>query len=99
MAAPLGDSAPLTAASGAPGGGQVSAGGAYACAIRWNGTLACWGADADGLSRPPAGTFAEVSAGRLHACGVRTGGHVAGWGVNDHGKSTPGGHLHSGGGR
>ncbi len=88
-AAALAGSAPLTAASGAPGSGQVSAGAGYACAIRWNGTVACWGADDYGLSRPPSGTFTQVSAGRLHACGIRTGGHVACWGVNDHGSQLP----------
>jgi hypothetical protein len=64
----------------------------HSCAIRSDGSLACWGAGmgvnpcADGgadfgESVPPSGTFVQVSAGAHHSCGVRTDGSVACWGA------------------
>ena len=48
---------------------QVSAGWSHTCAIRSDGTLACWGDDARGQARPRPGRFhSQVSAGGYHTC-------------------------------
>ena len=39
----------------------VSAGFSSACALRTDGTLACWGTNFEGESTPPAGTFTALS--------------------------------------
>src|SRR6266699_623462 len=70
---------------------QVSAGSDYTCALRtdgsvacWgvktDGTVACWGYNSDGQATPPAGAFTQVSAGGSHTCGLETDGAVACWG-------------------
>ncbi|HOU90918.1 MAG TPA: RCC1 domain-containing protein [Polyangiaceae bacterium] len=43
-------------------------------------TQACWGADADGRTSPPAGTFVQVSGGFDHSCAVRADWVVTCWG-------------------
>jgi len=68
---------------------QVSAGGHHSCAVRTNGTVACWGDDYDGEVTPPAGAFTQVSAGGFaHTCGLRTDGTVDCWGNNAEGQAT-----------
>ncbi|MEN6300767.1 MAG: RCC1 domain-containing protein, partial [Anaerolineaceae bacterium] len=47
----------------------LSLGEAHTCAIKSDGTLACWGENANGQSTPPIGTFTQVSAGGSHTCG------------------------------
>ena len=42
---------------------QVDCGGWHTSAIRPNGTLVCWGWNAQGQSTPPIGTFTQVDAG------------------------------------
>ena len=69
----------------APGGEilAVSAGGAHSCAIRADGTLACWGSNADGqLTGVPTGQFVAVAAGGAHSCAIRADGTLACWGSN-----------------
>src|SRR5256885_2918230 len=61
---------------------QVSAGGSHTCAIRTDGTVACWGDNSHGQATPPAGTFTQVSAGGAHTCAVRSDSTVACWGTN-----------------
>src|SRR3990172_3871373 len=56
---------------------QVSAGGHHSCALRTDGTVACWGQYTG--ATPLAGTFAYVSAGSDHTCGVKTDGTIACW--------------------
>jgi hypothetical protein len=67
----------------------VSAGTNYACGVRANHTVACWGIDNAGQASPPDGSFISVSAGSTHTCGLRTDGTVACWGDNTFGQATP----------
>jgi len=39
---------------------QVSAGGYHSCALRTDGTVACWGSNGSGQATPPASTFTQV---------------------------------------
>lgn len=61
----------------------------HACAIRVDGTLACWGKNDAGQATPPAGTFRQVTAGYRYTCGLRTDGTIACWGVNSGTNLTP----------
>jgi hypothetical protein len=61
----------------------------YACGVRSDGTLACWGDNTGGEASPPAGTFTSVSAGVSVACGLRTDGTIACWGDNTDGEASP----------
>ncbi len=70
-------------------GATVSAGAFHSCGVRTDGTVACWGYNADGRASPPAATFTQVSAGYGHTCGVRTDGSLACWGNNWIGQATP----------
>ena len=70
----------------------VSAGGLgqdYACGVRTDGAVECWGSDWHGKASPPPGTFASVGTGWDHTCGIRTNGAVACWGDSDDGKTQP----------
>jgi hypothetical protein len=59
---------------------SVDAGSGFACGVRVDGTLVCWGDDTHGQASPPAGTFTSVVAGTFSACGVRTDGSATCWG-------------------
>ena len=90
-----------------PGGPfvEISVGRLHACAIRFNGELACWGDNSiyrysdhgagtiyeryPGPVDAPSGLFTAVAAGWHHTCGIHTGGEVACWGDNYYGQSTP----------
>ena len=71
-----------------PGWSSITVGGFHNCAIRTDGTVACWGLNTSaggvyyGQADPPAGMFQSVSAGLYHTCGVRADGTVACWGTN-----------------
>lgn len=74
-------------AAAPPGSGQVAAGGSHTCAIRDDGTLACWGDDSAGqLDGVPSGTFRSLSAGGTHTCAIRTDGTLACWGDDSAGQ-------------
>ena len=72
----------------------------HACAIRTDGTLACWGAGtADACdtstndvqcrqSLPPPGKFRQVAAGNNHTCGLDEAGKVHCWGFDGEGDYT-----------
>jgi len=66
---------------------QVSGGGFHTCAVKTDGTVACWGRNDYGQATPPSGTFTQVSAGGLHTCGVRTDGTLSCWGWNIYGQT------------
>ncbi|MGA2450570.1 MAG: hypothetical protein ABTD50_18030 [Polyangiaceae bacterium] len=61
-------------------GGQSPSQNVFACGIRKDATVACWGDNEFGQSSPPAGTFTGISAGYNFACGLKTGGAVTCWG-------------------
>ena len=62
---------------------QVSVGEEQSCALRRDGTLACWGASRGGLLRPPRGQFLQLSVSPRggSACAVALGGHLECWGA------------------
>lgn len=64
---------------------NVNHGSPYACGIRPDGSLACWG---DVPDEPPSGVFIEISAGMQHACGLRESGHAVCWGSDNLGKAS-----------
>ena len=67
---------------------QVDAGDdGFACGVRTDGTIACWGDNRYGQTNAPTGTFSEVSAGSSRACGVRTDGTIACWGSSSSGET------------
>ena len=79
---------------------QVSLGFYHACALKPDGTVACWfpddwtlwgnpAADDNGQATPPAGSFTQLSAGGFHTCAVRSDGTVACWGRNTDGQASP----------
>ncbi len=82
----------------------------FACGVRTNGELACWGDNGHdwGNVFPPEGTFKSVSLGRGHACAIKIDDAVVCWGRVDPGgpgiaSSGPfrslgggGGHSHCG---
>jgi alpha-tubulin suppressor-like RCC1 family protein len=77
--------------AGAPAGTftSVRVGPSHACALRTDGTLACWGDNTQGQSTPPAGTFVAVDVGDAHTCAIRTDGSLACFGANASGQAPP----------
>lgn len=73
-----GDAAPVRAAPSPAV--ALSGGGNHTCGIHADGTLSCWGANANGEAVPPSGTFEQVAGGSDITCGVRTGGAATCWG-------------------
>ncbi len=70
--------------------GSVTVGRDHACALRTDGSLACWGAEPGGVLAAPAGAdFVAVSAGYRHTCALRDSGAVACWGSPTGGATTP----------
>ena len=70
---------------------SVSAEGNHTCAVKADGTVACWGSDENGQATPPSGQFTSVSAGFAQTCGVKFDGTVVCWGEDrwGHGNLTP----------
>ena len=67
----------------------ISVGMNFSCALRSNGTVACWGANNYGQLSVPSGTFSSISARAWHACGVRDDGTVECWGDDQYGQASP----------
>jgi alpha-tubulin suppressor-like RCC1 family protein len=61
---------------------ELVASGAIACA-RTPGGITCWGADAQTIGAPPAGTFKQIAAGFTHACALDPAGAVTCWGATE----------------
>ncbi len=95
---------PHYSAGSPPGGGtfsQVTSGGNHTCGLRTDGTIFCWGYDADGEvdgnpnlvspfyssgSPPAAGSFTQITAGYNYTCGIKTDGSVLCWGNDFNGQ-------------
>lgn len=58
---------------------DVAMGPSYACGIRSDGFVSCWGEGSTTLA--PSGAFQRLGAGRDHACGVHNDGTIACWGA------------------
>jgi hypothetical protein len=68
---------------------QLDGGSGHSCALRADGTAACWGSNDWGESKPPAGSFAQVSAGGGYSCGLRPDGTITCWGLNSFDRASP----------
>jgi alpha-tubulin suppressor-like RCC1 family protein len=71
---------------------QVSAGDAHSCAVDGDdGSVSCWGSNANGQLNAPGGAFTQVDAGWNHSCGMRENGQVTCWGCSgaDEGQCNP----------
>src|SRR6476661_10597047 len=64
----------------ATGNPQVAAGAWHTCALRAEGTIACWGNNNEGEASPPSGTYTQIDAGSFHTCAVSSAGEIACWG-------------------
>jgi hypothetical protein len=59
----------------------VSVGNGFACAVKADATVACWGgSNESGEATPPPGLFKSVSASGGYACGLKVDGSVTCWG-------------------
>lgn len=79
----------------------LASGSYHSCAVRTDGTIACWGAgttDTDcseteiecGQAMPPSeGGFVQVAGGFTHSCGLKETGKVVCWGSDSFGRSSP----------
>jgi hypothetical protein len=68
-------------------GAWLAAGSSHTCALRPDGTVACWGANYFGESSPPLGTFKQVTANNSYACALHTDGTPQCWGTNQSGQT------------
>jgi hypothetical protein len=59
---------------------QVTTGAVHSCALKSNGTVACWGGNTYNQSSPPAYQFKSISAGWYYTCGIRLDDTIACWG-------------------
>ena len=65
----------------------IAAGDWHSCAIRPDGTIACWGDNEHGQTDTPQGRYTAITAGSVHSCAIRPDGTVACWGDNEHGQT------------
>ena len=67
---------------------HVTSGRGFSCALRDDGTAACWSAGARGeAADPPDGRFSFVDAGRNHACALDAAGFATCWGRDRAGQT------------
>jgi len=59
----------------------VVAGAYHGCALRAEGTITCWGDNANGEASPPAGIYTQVSTRGETACALSATGEAACWGL------------------
>ncbi|MFN7147376.1 MAG: hypothetical protein ACK4YP_26645, partial [Myxococcota bacterium] len=52
----------------------------HGCALRPDGTVACWGRDVAGETEPPPGTFTKLALGEKRSCGLASDGAIHCWG-------------------
>jgi hypothetical protein len=57
------------------------------CALRTDGTLACWGDNDHGQTSPPVATYTQIDAGPLTLCGTTVTGQGVCWGFNAQGQA------------
>ena len=67
----------------------ITSGSRHSCAIKADGSIACWGNNGYGQSDPPPGRYTAIAAGDLHSCAIRTDSTIACWGDNGSGQSDP----------
>ncbi len=68
---------------------EIVSGGAHSCALRADGSVTCWGSNANNQLTPPTGAlFRTLEAGEYQTCGIKLDGTIACWGRNDYGQST-----------
>lgn len=67
----------------------ISAGGHYTCALRADGTGACWGGSEGSEIVPLDGPFRTMSAGWNHTCALYEDGEATCWGEGAFGQSSP----------
>ena len=59
------------------------------CAVRTDGSVACWGNNDASKAVPPSGSYQAVAQGDYHTCAIRDDGALACWGLNEYGELTP----------
>ena len=69
---------------------QVGTGENHACAVRSDGSAACWGSNDQGQLDLPSGVgFRTIASGWRFSCGITTEGTLACWGRNNHQQANP----------
>ena len=73
----------------------VAADSSFACAIKTDHTITCWGSNLEGKASPPLGDFTAIATGFSHACAIEDDRTVQCWGYDgDAGLvDAPGGHF------
>ncbi len=77
----------LTSDDGANRANGIAAGEHHSCALRLNGTIACWGHNGYGQADAPPGTYQAVTAGNWHSCALRADDTITCWGWNGNGQT------------
>lgn len=65
---------------------QASAGSIHTCAVKTDGTVACWGLY---KAEPSENNFVYVGAGTYHSCGLKSDGSIGCWGNTTNGRTIP----------
>src|SRR4051794_14730985 len=63
----------------------VTAGNAFTCGLKANGSIACWGNNGNGESTPPTtGTYTQIDSGGTtqHSCALTSAGGIKCWGYD-----------------
>ncbi len=61
----------------------ISTGRYHSCALRLDGSAACWGKNYLEPIEAPEASFTALAAGTWHSCGLRAGGQIECWGLDD----------------